>query len=110
MDCPNIDDIKFSKTSIDAIEDIRQRKEAGDRLIKAIGYGTIASIFVGNGMLETTYSLRSTDFEAMATAMGDVPAITRAMIGKTADMTYLRVSNYKEKQFWAAVSRGCSVH
>ena len=109
MECPNIENLKFSQTSIDAIEEIRQKRELSDLLIKAIGYGTWANIFVGNGMLEMTYSLYSTDFESMAKTMAKVPLITRSMIQKISHMTYLRVSDYKEKQFWSAVGRGCSI-
>lgn len=34
MECPNIGNIKFSATSIDAIEDIRRRTAAADKLVK----------------------------------------------------------------------------
>ncbi len=109
MECPNIDGLKFSQVSIDAIEEIRRKKALGNIAIISIGVGTWANIFVGNGMLEMTYSLGSTDFEDMTKKMATVPRITRNMIEKIADMTYLRVSDYKEKQFWSAVSYGCSI-
>lgn len=81
----------------------------GDLAIISIGIGSWANIFVGNGMLEMTYTLESTDFEDMAKKMATVPRITRKMVEKIADMTYLRVSDHKEKQFWSAVSYGCSI-
>lgn len=108
MDCPDIHGLKFSKISEDAINDIRDKRELGDLLIKVIGVGHVANIFAGNGMLEATYSLYSTDFEAMARGMAGVPAITRASIQRVADFAWLNVSDYKEKQFWRAVSNGCT--
>lgn len=109
MECPNIDGLKFSQVSIDAIEEIRQKKILGDLGIISIGIGSWANIFVGNGMLEMTYTLDNTDFEDMARKMAVIPRITRKMVEKIADSTYLRVSDYKEKQFWSAVSYGCSI-
>ena len=108
MECPNIDNLKFSQTSIEAINEIQQKRELGDLLIKMIGYGTWANIFAGNGMLEMTYSLKSTDFEQMAKTMAVVPELVRATIERIASYTALRVSDYKERQFWLAVSNGCS--
>ena len=107
MECPDIDNLKFSQISLEAVEEIRQKRELGDLLIKTIGYGTWANIFVGNGMMEMTISLNSTDFEGMAKTMAKIPAITRSVIQRIADMTYLNVSDYKEKQFWSAISSGC---
>lgn len=109
MECPNIEGLKFSQISIDAIEEIRQKRILGDLGIITIGIGSWANIFVGNGMLEAVYTLDSTDFEDMAKKMAIIPRITRTVIEKIADGTYLRVSDYKEKQFWSAVSYGCSI-
>jgi len=75
-----------------------------------LGGGVIANIFVGNVFLEASYSIYSTDFEAMAKSMGAVPTIKRKTIENIADKAWLDTSNYKEKQFWKAVSLGCSVH
>lgn len=110
MECPNIGEIKFSQISLDAIEEIRSKKAFGNALIVVIGAGTFANIFVGNGPVEATYSLYATDFEAMGKSMAAVPLITKKSIERVADMTWLSVSNHKERQFWAAVSSGCKVH
>jgi len=110
LDCPNIDGLTFSQVSIDAIEEIRKKQLLADVAVVSISMGTWANIFVGNGMLEMSYSLTHTDFEDMAKNMATVPRITQAMVEKIADMTYLRVSDHKEKQFWAAVSYGCSIN
>ena len=110
MDCPNIGNVTFSQMSKDTIEDIRRRKDLSNALIKLTGAGHVINIFLGNGMLESTYSLYSTDFETMANAMAQVPGITKRRISDIAEMTALKVSDYKERQFWLAVSSGCSVY
>src|SRR5690554_7648013 len=110
MECPNIGNIKFSATSIDAIEDIRRRTAAADKLVKFIGAAHILNIFFGNGMLEATYSLYSTDFELMAEGMKSAPEIIRKSIEQTAGMTYLSVPTHKERLFWMAVVSGCRIH
>lgn len=110
MECSNIGEIKFSQISLDAIEEIRRKRELGNLLIKVIGVGTFANIFAGNGPVEATYSLYSTDFEAMAKGMAAAPLITKKSIERVADMAWLNVSNHKERQFWAAVSSGCKIH
>ncbi len=110
MECPNIGNIKFSTTSIDAIEDIRRRAALSEKLVKFIGAAHVLNIFFGNGMLEATYSLYSTDFELMADGMKSVQIIVRGRIIRIAEETYLMVSDHKEKQFWRAVASGCSLH
>ena len=72
MECPNIGEIKFSQISLDAIEEIRSKKALGQALIATIGFGSFANIFVGNGPVQATYSLYSTDFEAMGKSMAAV--------------------------------------
>lgn len=46
----------------------------------------------------------------MAEGMKSVPAAVKGRIMIIADETFLRVSDAKEKQFWRAVSSGCSIH
>jgi len=110
MECPILGEIRFSQVSIAAIEDIRRRQALAGKRVLAIGAGYIINIFFGNGMLEATYSLYSTDFELMSKGMQAAPLIVRKSIENVADMTQLMVSNHKEKEFWRAVSAGCKVH
>src|SRR5690554_4185708 len=110
MECPNIGEIKFSQISLDAIEDIRRRQRLSKFLVVTIGVGQVANIFFGNGMLESTYSLYSTDFELMAESMRSAPEIIRKSIEQTAGMTYLSVPTHKERLFWMAVVSGCRIH
>jgi len=79
-------------------------------LAVAKGGGVILNIFDGNGMLEASYAIYDTDFKTLKQSMGAIPAIKRKTIENIADMAWLNTSNHKEKQFWQAVSNGCSVH
>lgn len=110
MDCPNIGEIKFSPVSLDAIENIRSKHVYANALAVAMGGGVILNIFAGNGMVEASYAIYDTDFKTLKQSMGAIPAIKRKTVENIADMAWLNTSNHKEKQFWQAVSRGCSVH
>lgn len=58
-------------------------------------------------MVEASYALYDTDFEALAQAMTSVPSIQRKVIENIADMAWLAVLDNKEKRFWRAISHGC---
>ena len=109
MECPNIGEINFTKPSIDALEEIRRKKHLGNALVLFSGAGHFATIFLGGTSLNTVYSAYSTDFELFAQAMSEVPSIVRNQIEKIAFNAYMSVGDYKEKQFWQAVYRGCNV-
>lgn len=110
MECPNLGEIKFSQISLDAIEDIRRRQRLSGSLVVAIGAGHIINIFFGNGLLESTYSLYSTDFELMSKGMKSAPLLVRDAIESVAEMAYLSVPTHKEREFWRAVASGCKTH
>lgn len=109
MECPNIAEISFSNTSKDAIDEVRRIKKASDSLLKTVAAGHVVNIFLGNDPLKASYALYSTDFQSMAKALTAVPKITRRRIADIADMAYLSVVDYKEKQFWKAISSGCRI-
>jgi hypothetical protein len=110
MRCPDIGTIKFSKSSINAINDIKNRQVLSSALLIGIGAGTIVGIFTGDSLPETTYSIYSTDFKVMANAMASVPAITREVISKIAFEAQYDAKDHKEQQFWDAVREGCGVY
>lgn len=110
MECPNIGDISFSQTSLDAIEDLKRRKDLSNALVLFSGAGHIVNIFVGRSSLNTVYSLYSTDFELLAEALTDIPDIVKNRIETVAYTTYLNVGDYKEKQFWQAIYQGCRLN
>jgi hypothetical protein len=108
--CPDIGYIKFSQTSIDAINDIRNRQLLSNTLLITMGGGAIINIpTLGSSLPETSFALYSTDFKAMADAMASVPVITRDRIEFIASCAQNDVKDYKEKMFWEAVRNGCSV-
>lgn len=110
MECPNIGEIKLSNRSIEAIDEIRRVRQVADTLAVALSAGIVANIFVGNGLLEASYTLYDTDFEQFAKSMKGIPAIAKKRVKDEADRAWLDVSNYKEKQFWRAISSGCEIH
>jgi len=111
MKCPDIGQIKFSQTSINAINDIRNRQLLSSALLATMGAGTIFNIFtLGSSLPETSFSVYSTDFKAMADAMASVPAITREAISRVSFQAQYDAKGYKEQQFWEAVREGCSVY
>lgn len=109
MECPTLGEIKFSKESIEAIEEIRKIKIASKNLIKAIGYGHITNILLSNDALQAQYSLYSTDFEKMSKAMASVPAIAKKRIADISGIAYMTVLDHKERRFWKAIYSGCSI-
>jgi len=110
MDCPNIGEIKFSSISLDAIEDIKSRNVFADMLVVTMGMGTVVNIFLGNDLTKASYSVYSSDFEGLAQSMVNIPSIKRERITFIADMTALRVTDYKEQMFWRAISYGCKIN
>jgi len=109
MNCPDIGQIKFSQTSISAINDIRSRQLFSNTLLITMGAGTVLTIFsLGSSLPETSYSLYSTDFKSMSNAMSSVPTLTKQVISDIAFRAQQDVKDYKEKKFWEAVYEGCS--
>ena len=109
MRCFDIKDIEFSPMSVRAIKEIRRIKKLSTYLIAVTGTGHLATIFLGNGPIQASYSLYSTDFQLMTRAMAGVPAITRRLISDVAARTYLRSTDLKERQFWRTVYTGCRI-
>lgn len=105
--CPDIEQITFSQRSQQAIEEIRKVDRFTMTLQRVTAGGVVMNIFAGNGPIETTYSLASTDFAAMARAVCAMPEIARRRISNIAQESALYTSNSAEKTFWNAVVDGC---
>jgi len=110
MECPPIGSIDFSRRSLQAIDEIRRVKRSVNALSVAMSAGVIGNIFLGNGAVEASYALQDTDFRAYAKSMNQLPVILRRRIVDEADRAALDVTNFKERQFWQAVSNGCKVY
>jgi hypothetical protein len=65
------------------------------------------NIFAGNGPIEATYALASTDFAAIAQAMSAMPEIARRRISNIAQESAFYTSSSAERIFWNAVVDGC---
>ncbi len=105
--CPDIERITFSQRSQQAIEEIRKVDRFTMMLQRVTAGGVVMNIFAGNGPIETTYSLASTDFAAMAKAMSAMPEIARRRISNIAQESAFYTSSSAEKIFWNAVVDGC---
>ncbi len=110
MKCPTIQNITFSTQSKKSLKEIKQMKKLSNLLSKFLVSGTLSTIFLGANSASATYSVHSTDFEALTRAMIAVPIITRSRIESIAGETQMMVMNQKEKQFWKAVYLGCKVN
>jgi len=109
MKCPHIENMKFSKTSINALNEIKRKKHLSNLLSTFLVTGNLSTIFLGANTLSSTYSVYSTDFVTLTRAMKAVPILLRSQVENIAADTYMSLTNYKEKQFWKAVYLGCKV-
>lgn len=109
MRCPDIERVTFSQRSHQAIEDIHKVDRFAMALQRVTAGGVVVNIFAGNGPLEASYALRSTDFAAMAKALSAMPQIARRRISNIAQETALYTSSPAEKLFWHAVVDGCKL-
>jgi hypothetical protein len=109
MKCPHIKNMTFSQTSINALDEIKRKKQLSNLLSTFLVTGNLSTIFLGANTLSSTYSVYSTDFDTLTRAMKTVPILIRSQVENIAADTYMGLTNYKEKQFWKAVYLGCKV-
>ena len=108
MKCVFINDVKFSKESIEAINDIRRRSQFATALSIAMPTGVMLSIFLGNKSLQSAYNISQTDFKTLSKAITSMPSIQRKVIYDIAAMQALTHSG-KESQFWRGIADGCDI-
>ncbi|PAY00904.1 hypothetical protein CKO50_13045 [Pseudoalteromonas sp. HM-SA03] len=107
--CPEIKGLEFSERSKKAILKIKEIKEVGELLAYSVAAGQVATIFVGNNAAVSSINVASTDFIQFSSAMNGVSLIVREKIHTRAVLTWSKVSDSKEKQFWKAIAKGCKV-
>ena len=107
MDCRAVSGVTFGPRSLEAIEEIKRKHHLSVMLQVVVPVGTIASIFVGNGALDSAYNVYSTDFAMMARAVAAVPAVERVVILRIAQLAALDTAG-QESEFWKQVARGIS--
>lgn len=108
MKCVFINEVKFSKESLYAIKDIRRKSQMISALSKLMPAGIMINIFLGNGVLKSTYNISQTDFKSLANAVSSLPAIERRVIYTiAADQALFHKG--KESMFWGGIADGCSI-
>lgn len=105
MNCRTLSGVKFGKRSREAIDEFRSKQQLSRILRRLIPVGTMATIFVGNDALKVSYSIYSTDFQAMAQAMASLPAIERRVLANIANLAALDTTG-QESEFWRQVAYG----
>jgi biotin transporter BioY len=108
MKCMPINNITFDHDSLEAIREIRKKRQLLATLAIVMPVGTMANIFLGNGVLKSSYNITQTDFATLAKAVHGLPAIQRKIIRDIAAMQAL--SHFgKESMFWRGIADGCSI-
>ncbi len=106
MQCMSVSNVTFDKRSLAAIQEIKRRSELFRMLSKVMPIGTMANIFIGNGVIKSSYNISQTDFEALAKAMYALPAIQRKVIRDIATMEAIYHFG-AETEFWKGIANGC---
>ncbi|WP_163831998.1 hypothetical protein [Spartinivicinus ruber] len=108
MRCVPINGVTFDSASKQAIQRIKDIQGLANALATAVSLGTVVNIFLGNRMVESSFTISTTDWEAFGQAMGSVPTIARREIEKVAGNQVLaHLNDQKQKEFWQAVEYGC---
>ena len=68
----------------------------------------MATIFVGNKPLHSSYNISQADFKALAKAIHSLPSIQRKVIRDIAAMQALERIG-KEAKFWNGIANGCHI-
>jgi len=108
MQCISLESVRFTQSSIAAIEEIRRIRKAWSALAKIIPSGVMLTIFAGNKPLHSAYNVSQTDFETLAKAMDSLPKIQRRVIRDIAVMQALERGG-KEAKFWKGIANGCKI-
>lgn len=108
MRCESMLGISFDRASKNAINDIRRKNQMARILSIVLPAGVMANIFIGNGVLKSSYNITQADFVALEKAMKSVPVIQRKVVKDIAMMQALSHSG-KESRFWKGVANGCRV-
>ncbi|MEX2337125.1 MAG: hypothetical protein WD609_01070 [Aquisalimonadaceae bacterium] len=109
MACPTIYDLEFDQRSIDAILEIKRKKELADVIPIVFSAGVFASIFAGNSPLAASFNVATTDWREFSKAMYVIPDFARNRIEVIAGNQYLTHPDPKQRRFWGAIYNGCSI-
>jgi len=108
MKCVSVNGLIFDTESLEAIKVIRRKSNLSVILSRIMPIGTMTNIFLGNGILKSSYNISQTDFEALAKAMQSLPVILRRVISNIArEQQLYHFGN--ERKFWKGVENGCGI-
>jgi len=108
MNCPEITGLRFSPSGQEAIKEIRQKTNSAKALSAALGGSVLATIFLGNGALYSSWNISQFNWGVWSQAMGAIPNILKSTIQKIAYEEGLKPISAQEKKFWEAVAHGCN--
>ncbi len=87
---------------------IQRKSNLSVILSRVMPLGTLTNIFLGGGVLKSSYNISQADFEAFAKAMQSLPVILRKVISNIAREQQLYHSG-NQKEFWKGIENGCGV-
>lgn len=108
MQCISIHGVKFDHKNISSIEEIKRKNSLSVMLSRAMPFGTMANIFLGNKVAISSFNIYQTDFEALAKALAALPAIQRRVIQDIARRQAVYHIGQQAK-FWRGVADGCEI-
>lgn len=109
MRCPPIHGLQFDHSDMVALRRLREMPRNRKLLEVALPAGVMATIFLGNGSGQVSYTIAVSDWSALAQAMASASAIQRNSFVQTARLQQLRAgSTHDQRLFWKAVEDGCT--
>lgn len=110
MHCPEISGLTFDQSSLDALEEIRQKKELGKVLATVLAGSVWVKIFIGRTGLANPFgigwSIGRYEWEIWAESMiASGPIVSKSI----RDIAYRQAETHsgKEFKFWEAMMYGC---
>ncbi|NQZ51744.1 MAG: hypothetical protein HRT95_16685 [Moritella sp.] len=106
--CPTIHHLEMDTESSTALTEILDVNNLKSKLQFVISGGHWINTFLGNGAVETVFSVNSTDFDIMAKALASTNRINQRIVEDIITTQAMR-SDVKTKQriFWRAMYNGC---
>ncbi|QUM89970.1 hypothetical protein HWV03_14735 [Moritella sp. 36] len=106
--CPSIHHLEMDEESLLALTEIFGHDDLKLKLQFAISGGHWINTFLGNGAVETLYSVHSTDFDMMTKAISATNRITQRIVEDIITTQAIRSDvNTKQLLFWRAMYNGC---
>ncbi|MDH4275513.1 MAG: hypothetical protein OEW08_10775 [Gammaproteobacteria bacterium] len=111
MQCPEIKGLSFDRSSLDAINQIREVQQLGDMLTVFLGTSVLAKIFIGregfSKPLGVGWSISHYDWLLWSQSMRSVPNLVSRQVKDIAFDQYTKHLSGDEHEFWRAVMYGC---